>query len=276
MGIQVSALSANDGVAFSKTKSPPNSHPSSPLSSSPNGALFIPQVNTNSKKTNPNTTNSPVMLGNAKSGIMISSNDLNSNPSFNSNNSSMYGSNNCASSLNSPNSTNNNSSQQPRRRYSSQLSTNGLKMIDPENITMLMLGAGEVGKSTLFRQLKFVCEGPAVKTQSINEMDPTYYYSQGEIDDYKEVVRENVMQNVRWLLEGCEDLGIQIAREDLRARAQDLVSKLSEQSIQHVIFTPENEIKSEIGQLVEDLWKDEGIQQAYERKSEFHIFETAP
>ncbi|KAI7111898.1 hypothetical protein KC324_g14463, partial [Hortaea werneckii] len=74
------------------------------------------------------------------------------------------------------------------------------KMNLRNEIKMLLLGAGESGKSTILKQMKLIHEGG---------------YSRDERESFREIIFSNTCQSMRVILEAMESLEIPL--EDQRA-----------------------------------------------------------
>ncbi|KAJ5676959.1 Guanine nucleotide-binding protein subunit alpha [Penicillium maclennaniae] len=73
------------------------------------------------------------------------------------------------------------------------------KMLQRNEIKMLLLGAGESGKSTILKQMKLIHEGG---------------YSRDERESFKEIIYSNTVQSMRVILEAMESLELPL--EDAR------------------------------------------------------------
>ncbi|QSL64311.1 hypothetical protein MERGE_001611 [Pneumocystis wakefieldiae] len=117
---------------------------------------------------------------------------------------------------------------------------------------MLLLGAGESGKSTILKQMKLIHEGG---------------YSVEEKESFKEIIYSNTIQSMRVILEAMEAMDIPL--DDPK-------------NIQHVqvILSQPNQIEGEIlpqeiGEAVISLWKDSGVQQCFQRSREYQLNDSA-
>lgn len=115
---------------------------------------------------------------------------------------------------------------------------------ESEKIKLLLLGAGESGKSTIFKQMKLI-------------------YGEKFTDAEKKanipVVHSNILVAIRMLTDQTTKLG--------------LVAEVEAKSAFEMIRTiDENEpITFEIGTAIQDLWADPGIQKTWARRSEFQV-----
>lgn len=108
------------------------------------------------------------------------------------------------------------------------------------------LGAGDSGKSTLFKQM-------------------TLLYGSGfSADDrkaYAPVIYNNIIEAMQTIVEFCFDNDIKIEKSE---RADTMLS-----------FDPNIFINEEVGQLVRKLWKDKGVKTAYKRRNEYQLNDSA-
>ncbi|KAJ3435398.1 guanine nucleotide-binding protein g(o) subunit alpha [Anaeramoeba flamelloides] len=122
--------------------------------------------------------------------------------------------------------------------------------IDNE-IKILLLGTGDSGKSTVVKQMRL-----------INDMD----FDQEEREEFVETVRLNVIQNSKSLVYAMERLGVEYSSEEIKKMGES-IKKLPPM---------ESTLDEEIVNKIKTLWSDKGIQEIWERKSEFQVNDTAP
>lgn len=111
-------------------------------------------------------------------------------------------------------------------------------------IRILLLGAGESGKSTVFKQMKIIQDKGG--------------YTNQELLTHLPIIRSNVISQMRVLIEAAEALGIEIEATDLKNRAMSY-------SILGDVWS------QQIGETLQKLWQDKGIQAAYMRRNEFQL-----
>jgi guanine nucleotide-binding protein G(i) subunit alpha len=114
---------------------------------------------------------------------------------------------------------------------------------------LLFLGAGEAGKSTVLKQLRCIF-GVGIGEE--------------EKDAYLPVVYYNVFSTCRSLLEGCERWGYELPKELL-----DDSEKIKNADLKMLELTPA------MADTIAALWKTEGIQEAYNRRSELQLADSA-
>mmetsp|Transcript_41502 Transcript_41502/g.104673 ORF Transcript_41502/g.104673 Transcript_41502/m.104673 type:complete len:371 (-) Transcript_41502:421-1533(-) len=116
---------------------------------------------------------------------------------------------------------------------------------------LLLLGAGESGKSTIAKQMKVI------------HMNG---FSQDELISYRPVVHFNALLSMRLLLAANRKFGIGLKDDKLEASADRLLG-LSGKQLREL--TPEN------AETCRALWADEGIRKVYERVHETQVPDSA-
>ncbi|KAI9271313.1 G-alpha protein [Sporodiniella umbellata] len=119
-----------------------------------------------------------------------------------------------------------------------------------KEIKMLLLGAGESGKSTILKQMKLIHDGG---------------YTPEERENFKEVIFSNTMQSMIVTLEAMESLGIEFRNPD-----NDLHRKL-------VLDAPPQTdyLGHELVDAIASLWEDPGVQDCVSRANEFQLNDSA-
>jgi guanine nucleotide-binding protein subunit alpha len=119
-------------------------------------------------------------------------------------------------------------------------------------IKMLLLGAGESGKSTILKQMKLIHEGG---------------YSPDERESFKEIVYSNTVQSMRVILEAMEQMEI------------PLDEPRNEYHVQTVFLQPSqiegSSLPPEVGVAIKSLWSDRGVQDCFRRSREFQLNDSA-
>ncbi|KAJ5228052.1 hypothetical protein N7489_008760 [Penicillium chrysogenum] len=111
------------------------------------------------------------------------------------------------------------------------------KLMQRNEIKMLLLGAGESGKSTILKQMKLIHEGG---------------YSRDERESFKEIIYSNTVQSMRVILEAMESLELPL--EDARH---------------------EYHHSPEVGNAIGQLWRDTGVQECFKRSREYQLNDSA-
>jgi len=124
---------------------------------------------------------------------------------------------------------------------------------DNKVIKLLLLGTGESGKSTIFKQMQilYVEEG----------------FTEYEKSTFRHVVRRNVVESMQTLLFGCEKFGLAFegGESDRSAKFMMALDPLSAEFWVDEIVTH-----------VKQLWlREPAIRKSYERRSELQLLDSA-
>jgi GTPase SAR1 family protein len=123
------------------------------------------------------------------------------------------------------------------------------KLLDHE-IKLLLLGAGESGKSTIAKQMKIIyLKG----------------FQDAERRPYKEIIFSNIIMSMRALVLAVERLGLEVSPEN-KDRARLFKSNT-------ILF--EQNVTDEIADAVKMLWNDQAVKNAYFNSSEFQLNDSA-
>lgn len=115
---------------------------------------------------------------------------------------------------------------------------------------MLLLGAGESGKSTLLKQMKLIHDGG---------------YTIEEREGFKEVIFSNTMQSMRVTLEAMEGLGVSFTFPENKSHRR-LVLEAPPQV---------DYLGHELVEAIVSLWNDPGVQECVQRSNEFQLNDSA-
>merc|ERR1712038_2154980 len=142
---------------------------------------------------------------------------------------------------------------------------------------LLLLGAGESGKSTIVKQMKL-----------LHHVDNRN--QKGFTDDEKQesqiAIYQNIMESIVSLLDAMQELNIPLDDNRLK-EAKTIVfeyadSKLPRQGSNEGEPPNVNQQRlhserppPEVVQAIENLWKSTGVQQAYQRRNEFQLADSA-
>jgi len=117
---------------------------------------------------------------------------------------------------------------------------------DQSKIKLLLLGAGESGKSTIFKQMK-ILYGTGFGQQSPEELTR-----------WETTVYNNILVNFKTLLDNIEEYN----DPSLEEKAEEIKSlSVGSTSV----------IDESVGEMLIAIWEDEGGQDAWHRRSEFQI-----
>lgn len=131
------------------------------------------------------------------------------------------------------------------KEYENQLASQAKQ--EDEKIKLLLLGAGESGKSTIFKQMK-VIYGDQYTDAERKQQIPTIY--------------SNILQAMKILIDQAVTFNMvnQIAAKE----EFDIIKGLDENDV----------INVRVGDCIEALWADSGIQAVWARRAEFQIIES--
>ena len=121
---------------------------------------------------------------------------------------------------------------------------------DQEIIKLLLLGAGESGKSTIFKQMKILYGEPTMNQDDLNLV--------------RSIIYNNTITTMQTILEYCETF-------ELKGQ----VLPENEAHFQKVMEADENDdLDAELGASMDALWKDPGVQATWDRRSDYQIVES--
>lgn len=121
-------------------------------------------------------------------------------------------------------------------------------------VKLLLLGAGESGKSTILKQMKILHQGG---------------YSEAERESYREIIWSNTIQSMQVLLRGMKTITPPIEFEDqTMEKKAELILGLSSQG-EDFVFTPE------IARVIKELWANKNVIACFERSSELQLNDSA-
>jgi len=118
---------------------------------------------------------------------------------------------------------------------------------------ILLLGAGESGKSTVVKQLKSI-----YKIQ----------VDEAELQSYAVNIHKNTVLCMQVLLEAGETLNIEFSNVETKKRAANVRSFQFEPDVKQMPVS--------IGLDIEELWKDAEIQRIWDRRSEYWFLDATP
>ncbi|XP_029429682.1 guanine nucleotide-binding protein G(t) subunit alpha-2 [Rhinatrema bivittatum] len=123
---------------------------------------------------------------------------------------------------------------------------------DAKTVKLLLLGAGESGKSTIVKQMKIIHQNG---------------YTEQECLEFKSIIYGNILQSILAILHAMRSLGIDYEAAE---RADDgcQLTHLAD-SIE------EGTMPQELVNVIERLWKDGGVQASFERAAEYQLNDSA-
>lgn len=119
-------------------------------------------------------------------------------------------------------------------------------------VKLLLLGAGESGKSTIVKQMKVIHERG---------------YSNEECESYTAVVYSNTVQSMIAILKAMGTLQIPFETQDAKNKAR-LVFELSGQM-------DDGQMSQQLGQIMYELWKNPSVQNCFSRSREYQLNDSA-
>ncbi|KAG5463124.1 MAG: guanine nucleotide binding protein, alpha subunit [Olpidium bornovanus] len=126
------------------------------------------------------------------------------------------------------------------------------KLAASKEVKMLLLGAGESGKSTILKQMKLIHSGG---------------YSSDERESFKEIIFSNTVQSMRVILEAMERMGIRLGDDANKAHGA-LIEELPNQIEAEFL-------SSEIATAIKCLWADAGVKECFGRSREYQLNDSA-
>ena len=120
-----------------------------------------------------------------------------------------------------------------------------------KQVKLLLLGAGESGKSTFLKQMKII-HGQSL----IDDMNT--------VEEYREIIYSNILKGMKVLIDARNKLSIDWGSEDSISHAHHVFSFDNKVRISGLVFR-------QYVQSISQLWSDSGIQLAFERRVEFQL-----
>ncbi|XP_051280665.1 guanine nucleotide-binding protein G(t) subunit alpha-2 [Dicentrarchus labrax] len=123
---------------------------------------------------------------------------------------------------------------------------------DAKTVKLLLLGAGESGKSTIVKQMKILHQGGYTKEEQL---------------EFRAIIYGNILQSALAIIRGMEMLGIDFGASSGQEDAQKL-QNLSD-SIE------EGTMPTELADVIKKLWNDSGVQAGFDRAAEYQLNDSA-
>ena len=121
------------------------------------------------------------------------------------------------------------------------------KEADARKVKLLILGAGECGKSTLFKQMKLLYGAP---------------FTAEEAEYMRGVIHENVMDTMQELLGNINNfLDVEVENLEWKAAVLEAASD-------------DDLAGTELGDMVKSLWQDPAVQEMWDQRSKLQIIES--
>jgi len=117
-----------------------------------------------------------------------------------------------------------------------------------QEVKLLLLGAGESGKSTIAKQMKIIhLQG----------------FTAEERSTYKTIIYNNVITSMKALITAAQSMGFSVSAKEAAERIKNAEPAYGNISLE------------ELAPDIKTLWKDESIRKAYSRQSEFQLNDSA-
>lgn len=126
------------------------------------------------------------------------------------------------------------------------------KQVLKRQVKLLLLGAGESGKSTFLKQMRII---HGVK------FDPE------QIKEYQQVIYQNVVKGMKVLMDARDKLGIPWGDNNNVSVGRELFEFNNTMVLDTRLFV-------HYAPLLAKLWKDSGIRRAFERRREFQLSDS--
>lgn len=126
-----------------------------------------------------------------------------------------------------------------------------------QEIKLLLLGAGESGKSTIVKQIKIIHES---------------YFTKDECMEYAPIVHNNTIQSLIAIIKGMNKLGISLddptKMDDVQFFVESVISAEKNENKMPDMTTP-------LAKSMQSLWEDKGVQRCFARSNEYQINDSA-
>lgn len=122
-------------------------------------------------------------------------------------------------------------------------------VMESEKIKLLLLGAGESGKSTIFKQMRVLFGAPLTDEEK-SQITPVVY--------------SNTISSMKLLAQAVIDMGYEDELESDNKSSLALIKEVDEG----------RDIDEEIGTAIKALWNDKGVLLVWKRRAEFQIVES--
>lgn len=116
---------------------------------------------------------------------------------------------------------------------------------------LLLLGAGESGKSTIVKQMRILHVNGFNKEERLQKLED---------------IKRNIRDAILTICDAMEKLHIRLENEQLQPQLDWIIDRASETNFDY---------PAEFWTYTELLWKDKGIQQCYERSNEYQLIDCA-
>lgn len=151
--------------------------------------------------------------------------------------------------------TTNKQAQQRSREIDEEIAKDGERA--SKEIKLLLLGAGESGKSTIVKQIKIIHES---------------YFTRDECLEYIPVVHNNAIQSLIAIIKGMNKLGISLDEPKKMDAVQFFVeSVIASEKSENKMPT----LNRDLAVAMESLWQDKGVQKCFARSNQYQLNDSA-
>ncbi|TRY74846.1 hypothetical protein TCAL_00538 [Tigriopus californicus] len=129
---------------------------------------------------------------------------------------------------------------------------------DAQIVKLLLLGAGESGKSTIVKQMKLL--------HAVNDRATTGFSDEEKVEAQR-AIYANIMDSIVALIEAMENFGLKLNN-----------NRLEEDKFKVLRFAMNNESHrppEDVVMAMKNLWRDGVIQACYQRRNEFQMNDSA-
>ncbi|KAJ9072862.1 guanine nucleotide-binding protein subunit alpha, variant 2 [Entomophthora muscae] len=119
-------------------------------------------------------------------------------------------------------------------------------------VKLLLLGAGESGKSTIVKQMELIHNGS---------------YSDSAKNGFKEVIFSNTIVSMRVILEAMSELGISLGDDQNQAQVELVFQLPNPLNYSH--------LPSDVSRALKLLWEDSGVRYCFSRSREYQLNDSA-
>lgn len=126
-----------------------------------------------------------------------------------------------------------------------------------KEVKLLLLGAGESGKSTIVKQLRIIHNSSLSKDECL---------------EYKQIVHNNTIQSLIAIIKGMNKLSISLDDPNKMDDVQYFVESIVQAEKTESTIPEMNE---ELARAMQSLWEDKGVQICYSRSNEYQLNDSA-
>jgi GTPase SAR1 family protein len=129
-----------------------------------------------------------------------------------------------------------------------------LNAMTGKDLKLLLLGAGESGKSTIYKQIRIL------KNKN---------YDKEDLEQFATAIKTNVIISIKALVEACSTLKIEIKTQENKDFAEK-IKKWEEDNYGNII----KDFDETYAEKLSNLWEDIGIQSALEHRSKYQLLDS--